>query len=237
MSEIDVDGIHIQNRIRKDLGDIDGLAASIKDNGLIEPIVLTGYRENDLVLVRLVAGERRLTALKKLGFTKLEHGVHYIWRDELRDDDPKIRLLAASIEMEENIRRKDLTWVETVRGKQKLMAIMQELHGVATTAPGNKGFGVRKLAAMLGESPEQTSNDLEMASLVQTLPALASEPSREAAKRKIEQVTKVVTGQAAPHTATALVYKLVITCDSEQQQKELLEQLRGAGLKVIPIVA
>jgi hypothetical protein len=57
--------IAIGERHRKDLGDIDGLAASIADIGLLNPITIdqTG---------RLLAGARRLAACKRLGLTDIE---------------------------------------------------------------------------------------------------------------------------------------------------------------------
>lgn len=182
--------IQIKSRIRKELGDIDSLAKSITENGLIEPIVLTQDAEG----IRLIAGERRLTALKKLKIDSLIHAKHFIWREELRSDEPKIRLLATAIEMEENLQRKELTWQEQVIGKQKLLAIMQEIHGVSVPGKPTKGiqlgnqsagFGVRKLAEMLGESPATVSRDLDLAAVLTSLPSLKSEPTKESAYRKL----------------------------------------------------
>jgi site-specific DNA-methyltransferase (adenine-specific) len=206
---IQIQDIVIQSRIRKDLGDIPGLANSIKENGLIEPIVLThdwyptetnldGIETdpdklyNPIPYIKLVAGERRLTALKSLGIQELIHAVHYVWRSELESNDPKKKLLFSAIEMEENVRRKDLSWQEQVLGKAKLLAIMQEIYGEPTQgrpseaqkSSSQPGFGVRKLAAMLGESAAQTSEDLSLASLLDKVPSLKSEANREDARRK-----------------------------------------------------
>lgn len=51
-------------RYRRDLGDIDALAASIASVGLLHPIVVTS---GDV----LVAGERRLAAVSKLGWSRV----------------------------------------------------------------------------------------------------------------------------------------------------------------------
>jgi ParB family chromosome partitioning protein len=56
-----IDAIQIGRRFRKDLGDLDALAASIKDVGLLHPIVITPDRH-------LIAGQRRLAACKRLGW-------------------------------------------------------------------------------------------------------------------------------------------------------------------------
>jgi N6-adenosine-specific RNA methylase IME4 len=53
--------VKVRNRYRKTLGDIEPLATSIKESGLLHPIVVRPDR-------RLIAGERRLAACKRLGW-------------------------------------------------------------------------------------------------------------------------------------------------------------------------
>lgn len=237
-----VDDILVDNRMRKDLGDIDQLSSSIKDNGLIQPIILTSIQENDLTHVKLVAGHRRFEALKKLGITELEHGVHFLWRYDLADDEYR----RTAVELEENIRRKAMTWSEEVLGKQKLLEVYQRMYGAPipgqpsrTVQQGLKpaGFGVRKLAELLNENVSTTSQDLEMAALVDKIPILKNEPSREAARRRLELALKIQAGKASLHTAKPLVYKILIECESEVHQVTLLMQFRTAGLKCQAIVS
>ena len=87
-----------ENRQRRELTGIEELAKSILDNGLINPIVIT--RENVLV-----AGERRLTAHKQLGFDQI--AIQYM--DDLDEEQVQI------IELEENIRRAELPWQDEVK--------------------------------------------------------------------------------------------------------------------------
>jgi ParB-like nuclease domain/MT-A70 len=61
MAKLPIADIKVRSRYRKDLGDIQSLAASIKELGLLHPIVV---RPDD----RLIAGERRLEACKLLGW-------------------------------------------------------------------------------------------------------------------------------------------------------------------------
>lgn len=57
--------IKIGNRFRKDLGDIQTLANSIQEIGLLQPIVVNQNNE-------LIAGQRRLEACGKiLGWTEI----------------------------------------------------------------------------------------------------------------------------------------------------------------------
>lgn len=53
--------IQVGKRHRRDLGDVDALAASIEDIGLLNPITV----DED---GRLLAGARRLAACKRLGW-------------------------------------------------------------------------------------------------------------------------------------------------------------------------
>ncbi len=61
MSKLPITKIKVRNRYRRDLGDLAGLAASIKEIGLLHPIVVRSDG-------RLIAGERRLQACKLLGW-------------------------------------------------------------------------------------------------------------------------------------------------------------------------
>lgn len=85
--------VNRDTRQRRELNKIEELAASIARNGLINPIVIRRDGE-------LVAGERRWTAIKSLGWTHLS--VQFI--EDLSE------LEVHAIELEENIRRVDLPW-------------------------------------------------------------------------------------------------------------------------------
>lgn len=89
--------IKLENRQREDLGDIAGLAESIKRFGLIQPIVITQDK-------RLIAGGRRYAAVTSLGMETID----VVYRETLTEDE------LYEMELEENIRRKDFTWQERV---------------------------------------------------------------------------------------------------------------------------
>jgi ParB/RepB/Spo0J family partition protein len=98
-----------ENRQRRELTDIPDLAASIARYGLFHPIVVD--REGNLV-----AGERRLTAVTSLGWSHIE--VRYV--DELEPEDLHM------IELEENIKRKNLTWQEEATAVGKYHDLKQK---------------------------------------------------------------------------------------------------------------
>ena len=61
---VPIASITVGQRIRQDFGDIDALAASIAELGLLHPVVIDRH-------YKLLAGERRLRAAVKLGWTTI----------------------------------------------------------------------------------------------------------------------------------------------------------------------
>ncbi len=105
--ELPLDSIIVGERTRKDLGDVQGLAVSIADLGLLHPVVVTPEG-------KLVAGERRLAACKLLGWSRVP--VRIV--DNLDDAQ---RLLRA--ERDENTERKNLSPSEMVAQGKRLEAV------------------------------------------------------------------------------------------------------------------
>lgn len=64
LQSIPINSVTVTNRIRKDLGDISALAANISELGLLSPILVNKQYQ-------LLAGERRLTACRELGWTDI----------------------------------------------------------------------------------------------------------------------------------------------------------------------
>ena len=89
-----ISDIIIGKRHRRDMGDLDALARTIRDLGLLHPVVI---RPDGT----LIAGERRLCAAKLLGWTDVPVNVV---------DIEKIALG----EYAENVERKDFTYAEAV---------------------------------------------------------------------------------------------------------------------------
>lgn len=124
-------------RQRRELRHIEELAESIHRLGLIHPIVVD---ENNV----LVAGERRLTAVKMLGWSS-------VTVQRAADLDP---LAAHAIELEENIKRVDITWQERVTALDKYRELRTQQEGHISQA---------KIAEELGLSPAEVSRHLAVA--------------------------------------------------------------------------
>lgn len=125
------------SRQRKELRNIEELADSIGRLGLINPPVITRDGE-------LIAGERRWTACKLLGWTSIP--VQFV--DELDTYELK------SIELEENLKRENLTWQEEVLALQEL-----HLHKLSADPTWTQ----TQTAESIGLSPSSVSKQLAVA--------------------------------------------------------------------------
>ena len=66
--EIEIEKIIVKSNPRKDFGEMDELSASVKEKGVIEPVVVKRLDNGDF---ELIAGERRLRAAKSAGLKKI----------------------------------------------------------------------------------------------------------------------------------------------------------------------
>jgi len=101
------------NRQRREIETGD-LEASISKFGLIEPIIVERSSEG---VLWLRAGERRLTACLRLG----HEDILVRFAENLSESESQI------IELEENIKRKDLTWQDYCQAVSKIHKMYKEL--------------------------------------------------------------------------------------------------------------
>ena len=101
--ELKIKDVVLKSNVRKDLGDIDELAASIKEKGVLQPLLVTSKNV-------LVAGYRRLKAAEAVGLKVVPVFVV----DALKEGFEEVQLT-------ENIQRKDLDAVEEADAFQAYM--------------------------------------------------------------------------------------------------------------------
>lgn len=97
IENIELSKISVGDNPRQTFAEIEDLAATIAEVGLLEPIVVLAPRKG---VYRLVAGERRIRAFKHLGRKEIPAVVKRV--DELSDDDLAVARVI------ENIQRDDL---------------------------------------------------------------------------------------------------------------------------------
>jgi len=160
-----------QPRTRMDPGSLEELAASIKAQGLIQPIsvrpVAGGRYE-------IIAGERRWRAAQIAGLFELP----VLIRD-IPDD------AALAMSLIENIQREDLNPLEEAAGIQRLIDEFQMTHQQAADAVGRSRSAATNLLRLLQlAKPAQDmlmAGDIEMGHARALLPLSKSEQGRIAA--------------------------------------------------------
>ncbi|MGK5052865.1 ParB/RepB/Spo0J family partition protein [Janthinobacterium sp. RB2P8] len=147
-----------QPRTRMDEGALNELAASIKAQGLMQPILVRPIGQDTLsglVKYEIIAGERRFRASKLAGLTEVPVLV--------RDVDD---LAAAAMALIENIQREDLNPLEEAQGIHRLIADFNFTHEQAATALGRSRSAVSNLLRLMNlASPVQTmlmAGDIDM---------------------------------------------------------------------------
>ena len=127
-----------QPRTRMDEGALTELAASIKAQGLMQPILVRPIGQDTLsglVKYEIIAGERRFRASQLAGLTEVPVLV--------RDVDD---LAAAAMALIENIQREDLNPLEEAQGIHRLIADFSFTHEQAATALGRSRSAVSNLS-------------------------------------------------------------------------------------------
>jgi ParB family chromosome partitioning protein len=143
-----VDTIHISSitvdaevNPRRRLRDIDELAASIRDHGLLQPLVVRRGKGGDYTLI---AGHRRLAALKKLE-AEVGGGAWVQVPVVIRDDNPDEAYLLTLVE---NLQRTDLSAAEESEALGRLVR--------------ERSWTTRQVALAINRSQTQVSRRLRV---------------------------------------------------------------------------
>ena len=174
--------IIVEDRMRKDLGNIKELAESILQNGQITPI-LVEERDNKYYLI---AGERRLRACQELDITV-----------EAKVVGKLANLSAKAIELVENVSRKDFTPIERAKAIRDLHEEFRKGKPKWTATDTARRLGVShttindalKITAMVEIDPEVQERAAKMTQ--QQLRELARTKNRidDAVKKAVSRVT------------------------------------------------
>lgn len=176
IEHVAIDAIVVGDRLRSDYGDIAGLAESIESNGLYHPLIV----DDDL---RLISGGRRLAAMKRLDFLEVP-----VRRWNALDESER-----QMHELEENIRRKDLTEIERSRELVALVETAREVDEKSgcteSVQPENprpqnqpKPGSLRRVSERIGV-PVQTIRDSEKhVAIMDEFPSIGFVPKDAAVK-------------------------------------------------------
>jgi ParB family chromosome partitioning protein len=147
-----------QPRTRMDEGALNELAASIKTQGIMQPVLVRPVGQDSLtgaLRYEIIAGERRFRAAQLAGLDTIPVLV--------RDVDDQA---AAAMALIENIQREDLNPLEEAQGIARLISDFAFTHEQAATAVGRSRSAVSNLLRLINlASPVQTmlmAGDIDM---------------------------------------------------------------------------
>ena len=144
-----------QPRTLMDEGALNELAESIKNQGLMQPILLRPIKKTGSVLYEIVAGERRYRAAEIAGLKEIPALVR-----EIADKDAAIMALI------ENMQREDLNPLEEAHGVKRLIDEFDYTHEQAAQAIGRSRSATSNLLRLINlAEPVQTmllAGDIDM---------------------------------------------------------------------------
>lgn len=199
------DQIDFGDRRRIEYGNLDSLATSIKEKGLIQPIAVhkkVSPAEGEKPYL-LLAGGRRFKAIEMIDMIEIPCRVF---------DQPVDDLLYREIELIENIERKDLSWQERVKLEEEIHNLMIAKHGEKIVKANQfgvdtSGWSMKDTSKLLGQSTASTSQDLKLARALEEIPELANcktkdEAAKTLAKMKERMIKEELAKRAQAKMAT-----------------------------------
>ena len=130
-----------QPRIVFDEEKLQELSQSIKENGVLQPIIV---RKSSIIGYEILAGERRFRASQLAGLTEIPAIIRYLTDDEMM-----------TLAILENLQRDDLTVLDEARSLQNLVS--------------KQGLTHAQVAEKLGKSRPYVSNAIRTLSLPESI--------------------------------------------------------------------
>ena len=201
-----------QPRTRMDEGALAELAASIKAQGLMQPILVRPIGQaNGATKYEIIAGERRFRASQMAGLTEVAVLV--------KDVDDQA---AAAMALIENIQREDLNPLEEAQGIHRLISDFTFTHEQAANAVGRSRSAVSNLLRLLNLArPVQTmlmAGDIDMGHARALLAVDAA--------TQIQLANQVVAKRMSVRDTEKLVTKTTAELATPAKQKDKAEKSR-----------
>ena len=177
MKVIPLDAIIVGDRFREDYGDLSDLVLSFQKEGIINPLTV---RDNEDGTYHLAAGGRRHKAAT---MAKLIEVPVRCYAKDLTDLDMR------SIELMENICRKEMEWLEAAKLKKEIHELQVAIYGEKkSTAPNAPGFSKRDTADLLGVSQASLQYDLKLAEAAEIFPEMAKAKNKNEATKMLQKL-------------------------------------------------
>lgn len=215
IENLQVDDLHANpNNPRKQVGDVDELASSIRSQGIKQPLLVTPNGETDIYghkQYRVVIGHRRLAAARQSGLSTVPAIVEEM--DARRERE---------IMLVENTQRSDLTPIEEADGYQGLLDL---------------GMHVKEMAEKTGRSDRFVRRRLKIA----RIPQETRDMSADFSQMSLDQLDRLAEFESDPDMQQELAraddFDWTYQRLSQERRKTIwhdkaLEALAKAGIKV-----
>lgn len=211
-----IDDINVGERRREDFGDIEGLAESIGKYGLFHPIIVDGANN-------LVAGERRLRACRDiLKWSEMPARLY----SELSEDERR------EIELEENLRRKDLTPYERSKNIVSLAGL------AARQAADVRNWPETELRAESAQNSKSAGRPKEPTSKRSVADKIGiPEATIRDAEKHVEAVTRYPELSVAPTQKGAIDAAKKLDRLPEPERRNVLSKLATEGKSALKDIA
>lgn len=185
LAEIEIGKINNAGRDRQHYKNMDELKLSLTQKGLIHPLAVMRYENTyEGFDYFLLAGGRRFKAIKALEWEKVPVRIY----------PPGLNAFEIKgIELEENLKRDDLTDAERLKLIKKVHDHYVSIYGEkVSTSPDAEGHSPTDTARKLGVSRMKINKDLELAQWLEDVPALADLGDVKLIKQAIDRAKKKV---------------------------------------------
>lgn len=214
-SHISIFDIYVGKRRRKDYGDMEDLKKDMQENGQITAITVCPPTEEDRQDSdykgenwSLVAGGRRFRAALELGWTT----IRAIDRESMDE------LTRRVLELAENLKRKDMSFVEIAQAKMEMFQLRKEQNPEITQA---------EVAKEIGETPANFSRDINVAQVLEQRPELKQASSKKAVLRQAKMAdhfeARKVRDEVTGHSYMTDLAQRMVTGDMRQWLRTLPE--------------
>ena len=177
MKVVPLESIVFGERFREDYGDLNDLVCSFKREGIINPLTV---KDNGDGTYLLAAGGRRFKAAE---IAELCEVPVRVYSKELSELDVR------SIELMENICRKEMDWLEAAKLKKEIHELQVAIYGEKTsTAVNAPGFSKRDTANLLGISQTKFQDEFKLAQAAETFPEIAKAGSKTDAMKMLQKL-------------------------------------------------
>jgi len=177
-SLVNVNEIVVANRARQDLGNkeqMDDLKASIEECGLIHPIALMEIDGG----LRLLAGERRLTAIKELGWEQVPASIY----------PPLDEYDLRTVELHENLHRLGLSYADEVGSIRAIHELQIAKFGQRErSSPG--GYSMSDTGRIIGVSKATVSESIDLAKMIEQVPELGQMRNKSEALKMMKKAKR-----------------------------------------------